>query len=103
MLDNPLADTHVTGDLADPNFDADLLDDRLFDTLAQLDIQDGGTGQEKAAGNDQAGTHKSMSLSPAVDVSSGKPPSLKKQPKLLSQQEFDNLWDGICATLPADN
>ena len=70
------------GDVSNPsglNFDVDLLDDRLFDTLAQLEV--GGEGK-KDLGKGASG------------VGSG------RAQKTLSKQEFDDLWDGISATMP---
>ena len=85
------------GNVSGLDMDLDLLDDRLFDTLAQLDIEghDGGK-QDLVAAKDQRPP-------PPPPAASGTT-ALGRQPmkqKRLSKQEFDNLWDGICATIPS--
>ena len=80
----PLAGNPV-GDVSNPNFDIDLLDDRLFDTLAQLEA--GGDGVEKEDLGKGA-------------TAGGKGVGGRPQ-KTLSKQEFDDLWDGISAAMPA--
>ena len=83
LTGNPLSDVSNPSGL---NFDIDLLDDRLFDTLAQLDVQDGGSEKEDPGRAARAGRgHK------------------KTAAKKLSKQEFDDLWDGISAAMPTSD
>ena len=86
---NLLPLTGNIGDVGSPsglNFDVDLLDDRLFDTLAQLEVQ--GDGAEK----------EDLGKAPGTASSSGD--KNKRAQKTLSKQEFDDLWDGISAAMP---
>ena len=109
---NPLSDVSNPTGL---NFDVDLLDDRLFDTLAQLDIQDGSGGNEmkkdlarkgQVSADDEFEFSSPQPLPSFADAGSGvgasggRKKQTQKLTQKLSQQDFDNLWDGICATLP---
>lgn len=97
----PLAENPVTGanNPSGLNFDLDLLDDRLFDTLAQLEVQDDRKEKEdltKAKGKQRV----SKDFSYPQASTSGQATGAGEQQKTLTQKEFDNLWDGICATMP---
>ena len=100
------------GDISNPNavnFDLDLLDDRLFDPLAQLDVQDSDENKEDLATKGQGSTKNKLDFSSPHTV----PPSFasstsatasgghRTKTKPLSQKDFDNLWEGICATMPS--
>jgi hypothetical protein len=77
LVGNPIGDVSNPSGL---NFDIDLLDDRLFDTLARL--EPGGDGIEKE------------------DLGKGATAGGGRTQKTLSKQEFDDLWDGISAAMP---
>ena len=87
LTGNPMSDASNPRGL---NFDLDLLDDRLFDTLAQLEVQDGGRTMKEDLGKPGAQRRGPLSDGGSEGQSS----------KTLSQREFDNLWDGISAAMP---
>ena len=93
---NPISDSSGL------NFDVDLLDDRLFDTLAQLDDSDDTAKKENLGAKEQASEDFGFSNphSPSDQGATAAGSHQNKQ-KRLSQQDFDNLWKGICATMPA--
>lgn len=95
---NPIGDVSNSDGL---NFDVDLLDDRLFDTLAQLDVQGGNEMKQNLTASGQPNTsspqpHPSFAPSLGTSTSGGQ----QKQPKPLTQQDFDKMWDGIYSTIP---
>lgn len=94
LAENPIGDVSSSNEL---NIDLDLLDDRLFDTLAQLDVQDNEETKQDLAAMKVQQPIKHHSQPSAGATASGGHPMKKKQ---LSKQEFDNVWDGIYATLP---
>ena len=98
LAENPVSGGNNPSGL---NFD---LDDRLFDTLAQLEVQDGRDNKE-----DLTAAKGKRRVNDEFDFSYPQAPvsgqvtgatALGDQQKKMTQQEFDNLWDGICATMP---
>ena len=100
------------GDPSNPNavnFDLDLLDDRLFDTLAQLDVQDSAENKEDLGTKGQTTAKNKFDFSsphtlpPSFASSTGATASgsHRTKTKPLSQKDFDNLWEGICASMPS--
>ena len=72
--------------------DIDEFDDQLFETLAEMEVQDEIT--DLSAG----GPSKASSF---ADRPQSKPvPGSRKTERRMSQQEFDKIWDDICATIP---
>ena len=88
-------------------FDVDLEDERLFETLAELELQED-RDREKNTGSSHPSTLGSFSSSlpsppPTSSVTSASGVQKNELPKKLTQKEFDDLWNDICATLPQDN
>lgn len=90
LAGNPIGDVSNSDGL---DFDVDLMDDRLFDTLAQLDVQDGNEKKQDL-------TAKSGPQPPPSFASTATSGGQQKQPKPLTQQDFDKMWDGIYSTMP---
>ena len=90
---NPIGDVSNTNGL---NFDLDLLDDRLFESLDQLDVQDG-NWDLTTRGQQSTSFPQPFAPSPGGAAASG---GRQNKSKTLNQEDFDNLWDGIYATMP---
>ena len=92
---NPIGDVSNSNGL---NFDVDLLDDRLFDTLAQLDVQGGDEKKQESGQPSTSSPQPHPSFAPSLGTSTAG--GQQKQPKPLTQQDFDKMWDGIYSTMP---
>ena len=104
--DPPLLPSGVQNTLANDSnqqgtgFDVDLEDERLFETLAELELQED-RDRERSTG----GSHPNTlgSFAPTSSVTSALGVQKSELPTKLTQKEFDDLWNDICATLPQDN
>ena len=83
LVGNPIGNAGSPSGLN--TFDLDLLDDRLFDTLVQLEVQDGNS-EKRDLGSAARGGQPGLNGGATANK--------------LSKQEFDDLWDGISAAMP---
>ena len=108
-VENPLTDEDM--DFGVTNIDD--FDDQLFDTLAEMELHNevshlSGRGRPKSKVESASGGRPASKV---WSVSEGRPESKvgsasgrgRKVERGLSQQEFDQIWDNICATIPDSN
>lgn len=90
-VSNPLVDFTSPDDLNMDDFD-----DHLFDALDQIELHD----EEPDIGEDLEMRPRPPPLSQAPSHATARKPPVTRG---LSQQEFDQMWDDICSTLPNVN
>ena len=73
--------------------DIDEFDDQLFETLAEMEVQD------EISDLNVVG-QKATSVVDRPQIKPVSAPGSRKTERRLSQQEFDKIWDDICATIP---
>lgn len=111
---NPLADDFypITSGVENPlsniddvDFSLDDLDDKLFDAVDDMDLED----QVPDLGRKESPKQRPLARpipKPRKAPTTNRPiPAVaprKKPVQRLSQQEFDKIWDDICSNLPDD-
>jgi len=104
-VENPLGDMSGRGAMGD--FNIDEFDDKLFETLDEMELQDKLPEMQSEPIQRNTTGEVPVLLPPPQFKAAGPAASRPrgKQPeRRLSQKEFDTIWDNICSTLPdSDN
>ena len=74
--------------------DIDEFDDQLFETLAEMEVQD------EISDLNVVGQQRATSAVDRPQIKTVPVPGSRKTERRMSQQEFDKIWDDICATIP---